>query len=164
MQTLSDEERQQRLEERFASLEERQRLEREMVDSRRVLSVIGHRFGVLSEAGFGEAMKGVVEEIFGVAEVDRWVYRDEVGVVYGSPAVVEVDVLVKDGENILLEVKSRVCKGDVSILARKGELYEKVTKVKPRLAIIGGFIDRDAYVLAKRVNVEIKPISEDLII
>ena len=35
-------------------------------------------------------MKYVVEEVFGVAKVGRWVYRDDEGFVYGYPTTVEV--------------------------------------------------------------------------
>jgi len=153
------EERQQRLEERFLKLEERvTRLEEEMRETRRVVLTIAHRFGVLSEEAFREAMRYVVEDVFGVATVEKWVYRDEEGLVYGYPAVVEVDVLVRDSEHVLLEVKSRVSKADVSELHRIGKLYEKVEGKKPRLVILGGFIDEEAKRLAKRLGVEITPI------
>ena len=153
------EERFAKLEERFAKLEERfARIEEEMRETRRVVTVIAHRFGVISEEAFREAMKYVVEDVFGVATVEKWVYRDNEGVVYGYPAVVEVDVLVRDSEHILLEVKSRVSKADVSELYRIGVLYEKVEGRKPRLVILGGFVDEEARRLGKRLGVEIVPI------
>jgi len=174
------EERQQRLEERFAKLEERfaqledrfakleervtkleermLRLEEEMRETRRVVLTIAHRFGILSEEAFRQAMKYVVEDVLGVAKVERWIYRDEEGLVYGYPSIVEVDVAIKDREHVLIEIKSRVSKADVSELYRIGRLYEKVEKVKPRLVIVGGFIDPDTQSLAKRLGVEIIPI------
>lgn len=167
------EERQQRLEERFARLEERfarleerqqgleerqSRLEKEMVETRRVLMVIAHRFGVISEESFREGVKYVVEEVFGVAKVSKWRHHDADGIVYGYPAIVEADVLVRDREHIIVEVKSSVGKGDIAELYRIGKLYEKVEKVKPKLAIIGGFIDPEARELAEKLNIEIKPI------
>ena len=174
------EERQQRLEERFARLEERfaklekrqQRLEErqqkleervsrvleELRDLRRVVTVIAHRFGVISEEAFREGMKSVVEEILGVAKVDKWVYYDENGEVYGYPSIIEVDTVVYNDKHILIEVKSRVSKGDVAELYRKGILYERVKKVKPSLVIIGGMIDKDSYEAAKKLGVSIKPI------
>ena len=163
------EERQQRLEERMIKLEERQQkleeriagVERELCENRRLLLVIAHRYGILTEAGFRESMKYVVEEVLGVGEVRRWVYKDEEGSVYGYASIVEVDVLIRDREHILLEIKSRVSKGDVSELYRKGLLYEKVNGIKPRLAVVGGLIDRDAYEAAKELNVEVKPIIKE---
>ena len=162
------EERQQRLEERLARLEERQqrleerqqRLEEEMIETRRVLMVIAHRFGVISEAGLREALKYVVQDILGVATVERKVIRDDEGIVYGHPAIVEVDVVVKDKEHILVEIKSRVSRGDVAELYRIGKVYEKLYTVKPRLMIIGGFIDVEARESASRLNIEIKPATK----
>ena len=81
------EERQQKLEERFAKLEERvarleervARLEEEMRETRRVLMVVCHRFGILSEKAFREGLKYVVEEVLGVAKVEKRVLKDEKG-------------------------------------------------------------------------------------
>ena len=152
------EERQQKLEEKFAQLEERfAKLEDEMREFRRLVTVIAHRFGVISESGFREVLRYVVQEVFKVAEVRRWVYRDESGYVYGYPAVVEVDVVVRDGEHVLIEVKSRVSRSDVAELRRIGKLYEEVCGVRPKLAIVGGFIDPEAYEAAARLGVELKP-------
>ncbi len=166
------EERQQKLEEKFARLEERQqrleerqqRLEERMLEVltelrelRRVVTVIAHRFGILSESAFREAMKHVVEEVLGVARVEKWSYRDEEGFVYGYPAIIDVDVVIRDNVHILIEVKSRVSRSDVAELYRIGKLYEKVKGVKPELVIIGGFIDPDAYKAGAKLGVEIKP-------
>jgi hypothetical protein len=132
---------------------------KEVRDFRRTVTVIAHRFGVLSEEGFRDAMRYVVEEVFGVAKVERWVYNDVEGFVYGIPSIVEVDLLIKDKEHILLEVKSRVLRGDVMELHKIRELYEKITGIKPRSAIMGGLIDRGAKELAEKLGVEIISIT-----
>ncbi len=123
----------------------------------KTVNVIAHRFGVLSETSFREGMKYVLEEEFGVANVGRFLIEDEDGLVYGHPSEVEVDVLVKDGRHILIEMKSRVSKGDVAELYRVGKLYEKKVGVKPSLAIIGGMIDEGAKKLANKLGVKIVP-------
>ena len=128
-----------------------------MSETRRVLTVIAHRFGVLSEESFRQAMKFVVEKAFRTAKVERWVYKDEEGVVYGYPSIVEADVVVRDGEHILVEVKSRVSKGDIGELYRIGRLYERVKGVKPKLVIAGGFIDPEARRIAEEIGVKIIP-------
>jgi hypothetical protein len=151
-----------KLDERVAKLEER--VLEELSYTRRLMSIIAHRFGVISEEAFREAVKHVVEEIFGVARVSKWRWFDQEGLVYGHPALVEVDVLIRDKEHVLLEVKSRVSRGDVAELYRVGVLYEKVVGVKPRLVIVGGFIDKDVHELAEKLSVEIKPaIKEPLV-
>ena len=110
----------------------------------------------LSEEGFRDAMRYVVEEVSGIAKVERWAYNDVEGFVHGIPSVVEVDLLIKDKEHVLLEVKSGISRGGVMELHRVRE-YEKITGIKPRLAIMGGFIDRGAKELAEKLGVEIVP-------
>jgi hypothetical protein len=152
------EERFAKLEERVAKLEERVvRVEEEMRENRGLLTVIAHRFGILSEEGLRSSLKYVVEEVFGVAKVGKWIYRDDEGFVYGYPTTVEIDVVIRDKEHILIEIKSRVSKGDIAEISKIGKLYEKVERVKPKLVIIGGFIDEDVYDLAKNLDVEIRP-------
>jgi len=156
------EERQTELEERMLGLEERQtRLEEEMRETRRVLMVVSHRFGVLSETGFREGMRYVVEEALGAGKVERLRLRDEEGLVYGYPGEVEVDLLVRDGVHILVEVKSRVGAGDVAELGRVGRLYERLRGVRPRLVLLGGFIERGAWRAAERLGVELRPILRE---
>ncbi|MGC8932317.1 MAG: DUF3782 domain-containing protein [Candidatus Methanodesulfokora sp.] len=146
------------IEERIVKLEERvARLEEEIITTRRVLMIIAHRFGVISEVSFREGMRYVVEEVLGTAKVSRLVLRDDEGIVYGHPS--EVDVLVRDKEHILIEVKSRVSKGDVAELSRIGRLYELKEGVKPRLLIIG-FVDEKALDLARNLKVEVRGVED----
>jgi hypothetical protein len=162
------EERYQKLEERFAQLEEKYlrleermaRLEQEMRETRRVLAVIAHRFGVLSEAGLREALKYVVEEVLGAARVEKKVLRDEEGLVYGYPAVIDVDVMVRGREHVIVEIKSGVSRSDVAEIYRIGGLYETRFKVKPGLLIVGSFVDPEAKEVAVKLGVEIKPVVE----
>jgi len=156
------EERQQKLEERIIKLEERQqRLEEELRNTRRVVIAIAHRFGVISEKAFRHAMRYVVEEVFGVARVEKWVYRDREGFVYGYPSIIEVDLIVRDKEHVLVEVKSRVSKADIAELYKIGKLYERIEGVKPRLAIVSGLVDPEVRETSARLGIEIIPIAEE---
>jgi hypothetical protein len=129
--------------------------------SEALLAAIAHMFAALDDESLRESMKCVIEEVFGVAKVEKWVYNDAEGFVYGVPSVIEVDLLIRDKEHILLEVKSRVGRGDVYELSRVGKLYEKITGTKPRLVIIGGFMDKDVNDLAEKLGVEIIPITTE---
>ncbi len=126
------EERQYRLEEKFTVLEERQlRLERSMEETRRVVIVIDHRYGVLTEEAFHSSMKYVVEEVLGVSKVEKITLYDDKGLVYGHPSQIDIDVAIHDNIHILVEVKSRVTRGDVYIFYKKGQLYMEKKGVKP---------------------------------
>ena len=99
---------------------------------------LGSKWGI-----FREGMKSIVEQYFG-GEVERGITDDEEGIVFRHPSKVEVDLIVKDGEHILIEIKSSIHKSDVSKLFRERILYEKVKGVKPKLAIISPFVEPDA--------------------
>jgi len=157
-------------EERLAGVEERlERLEKtveELVravrshDERlaafdRKLTALGARWGVESEDAFRNAMKGVVGDILGVAAVSRWAYFDREGVVYGYPSQVEVDMVIKNGVHILVEVKASVSSGDVLELSKIGKLYELVTGVKPRLLLVTPFIDEKGLKRARELGIEV---------
>ena len=156
------EERQQQLEERMLRLEERflevekrlASLEEAVKGLQRTLATVAHRFGVLSESAFREAIKGIVEELFG-ASAFRWTTYDKEGIVYGYPSEVEVDVVVKDEKHLLVEVKNRADTSDVLELARIARLYEAEEGMKPELAIVAGFVFPRARKIAEKLGVKI---------
>ncbi len=91
------EERMLKLEEQMVSLQEQVRgLWEELRETRRLVMVVAHRFGVLSEEAFRDAVRYVVEEVLGVAKVARLVLHDSEGLVYGYETEVDIDVVVKD--------------------------------------------------------------------
>ena len=107
------------------------------------IQALGSRWGIFSEQAFREGMKNVVEQYFG-GEVERWITDDEEGIVFGHPSKVEVDLIIKDGEHILVEIKSSIHKSSVSQLWREGRLYAEKKGITPKLAIISPFIEADA--------------------
>jgi hypothetical protein len=124
-------------------------------DLSRRLDALGARWGMMSEEAFREGMRGVVERVLGVAKVGRWVYYDTSGEVYGVPSVVEVDVVIRDSEHILIEVKSSISRGDVYEFWRISQLYRKVTGATPRLVMVSPYVDSKARELAESLGIEV---------
>ena len=154
-------ERQQRLEERQQKLEERLlRVELRLEDLHKAVVTIGNRFGVLVDEVFRKSLSGILSKYFG-AEAKRWTYLDRDGIVYGYESIVEVDVVIKYNVHILVEVKSRADAGDIIELVRIGKLYEKVNGVKPKLAIVTGYVSKKAREVALRHSVEIYSYLEE---
>ena len=119
----------------------------------RKLDALGARWGILAESAFREGTLGIVERLFG-GSVERWIHDDRDGFVFGYPATVEVDIVMRDGEHILVEIKSHVRKGDVGVLLRKGELYKRVKGITPRLVFVSPYIDEDARSDAEMLGIE----------
>ncbi|MCC6056739.1 MAG: DUF3782 domain-containing protein [Desulfurococcaceae archaeon] len=121
----------------------------------RRLMALGTRWGIESEGAFRNAMRGVVEELLGVAKVEKWRCYDERGEVLGYPSWIEVDVTIKDQIHVLLEVKSSASGAEVSKLWRIGKLYERVVGVRPRLVLVTPFIDESGLEAAEKLGVEV---------
>jgi len=121
----------------------------------RRLDALGARWGLMSEKAFREGLRGVVERELGF-KVERWTAYDQEGRVFGFPSEVEVDVAVKDGKVILIEITSHARAPDVAIFKRKAELYaEKESRRPDKLIIITPYADEDAMKAAERLGVEI---------
>jgi hypothetical protein len=121
----------------------------------RHISAIGARWGIMAEDAFREGLRGILEKEFGV-KVDRWIARDEDGMVYGFSSVIEIDIAIKDGKTMLIEISSSVDKSKVAAFLRKAQLYEKKTGIKPeRLIMVTPYADEDAIEAAREVGVEV---------
>ena len=128
-------------------------LQEQVAGLRHTVVALGARWGILSETAFREGLRGIVEQHFG-GRVTKWVASDKEGIVYGHPSIIEIDLVVRDLEHVLVEVKSSVSKGDVAELQRIAQLYEKETGIKPKLAIVSPYIDEKARELAREVGIE----------
>ncbi len=97
-------------------------------DLRRVelaLNALGARWGVLSEDAFRSGVRELLRDAG--YTVERWVYYDDRGYVYGYPSEVELDVVVRDGRTFAVEITSALRRGDLQQIKRKVELFSAVT-------------------------------------
>ncbi|UNQ73163.1 PD-(D/E)XK nuclease family protein [Infirmifilum sp. NZ] len=121
----------------------------------RHISALGARWGILAEEAFREGLRGVLEKEFGF-KVERWSAYDEKGRVFGYPSEVELDVTIKDGKIILIEVASHVRASDIYEFKRKAELYVEKTGNKPeKLMVVTPYIEEKAIEASKKLGIEV---------
>jgi len=120
------------------------------------MNALGTRWGVVAEEAFRESVKYLVEDLLGAYKAKKWTYYDAEGLVYGHPSVVEADLLVRDGEHILVEFKSSADRADVGELYKLGILYERAAGVKPKLLLVSPAVRKRAAELAKELGIEIR--------
>ena len=120
------------------------------------IQAIGTRYGVFTEEAFRESIKYLIGDLLKEYKVEKWIYYDEKGVVYDHPAIVEVDVLIKDREHILVEYKASTDRADVAELYRIGKLYEEVKGIRPKLLIVSPGIRKRAKELADGLGIELR--------
>ncbi|GAB4478416.1 MAG: DUF3782 domain-containing protein [Anaerolineales bacterium] len=165
------EENQRRWEENERRWEENQEiiqklLKRDEKIERRIdstIGAIGARWGVATEASFRNALKGILEESFGV-KVERVEYWDDKGEVYDRPDQVELDVIIRNGQVLACEIKASASRSDIYTFNRKVSSYEKRTqrKVDRKLLISPMVTDKDKE-LARSLGIEVYSDAEQVV-
>jgi len=120
----------------------------------RSIGALGARWGLQSEAAFRNALAGILETSFGVS-VRNVCEFDDAGEVFGRPDQVEIDIIVKNGMLLLMELKSSIDKGGMYIFERKARFYERHHHRKAdRLIVISPMIDPRAVPVAQALGIE----------
>jgi hypothetical protein len=126
------------------------------------IGALGARWGIMSEDAFRNALRGILEENFGV-KVERVQYKDESGEVFGRPDQVELDVVIYNGQMLVCEIKASVSRGDVYIFERKVRSYEKrVGRKADRAILISPMIYEKDAELARTLGIEVYTSAEDV--
>ncbi len=120
----------------------------------RTVHAIGARWGVQSEASFREALSGILSDLG--FEVENYIKHDTEGRVHGHPAQVEIDVVIRDGKLMLIEIKSSMNRSDVYTLERVVEFYEaEENRIVDRKLIICPFFKPGVIDAAKKLGIEV---------
>jgi len=121
----------------------------------RTLGAIGARWGMMAEESFRAGVRSLFADQPGVT-VEHWRHRDEAGTVFGYQADVDMDVVVRDGRLVVLEIKASISAGDVLVFQRRVKLYEAVTGRAPDRAImVGAWIDERAREVGAKLGIEL---------
>ncbi len=136
------------------------KLLRQKYDS--TIGALGSRWGLYSEASFRNALKGILEDSFGV-EVLNINDFDSEGMVFGNPDQVEIDVIIKNGLVIVCEIKSSISKSDMYIFNRKVEFYQqRYHRHVNRKIVISPMVNSTALPVAENLGIEVYSYAEDV--
>jgi hypothetical protein len=142
----------QRMDEQGRRIEEQGR---RIEEHTRVLGAIGARWGMMTEEAFRRSVQALYADQPQL-HVEHWRHYDAAGKVFGYPAEVDMDVVVRDGTLVLIEVKSSISGADVAEFGRRVALYREVSGREPsRLLMIGPYADPRAREAAERLGIEL---------
>jgi len=126
------------------------------------IGALGARWGIASEASFRAALKGILEDSFGVQVLNVNEFDDE-GMVFGRPDQVELDIIILNGLLIMCELKSSMSKGEMYIFERKVRYYEKRhQRTVDRLIVVSPMVEAKAREVARAVGIEVFSYSEEV--
>jgi hypothetical protein len=121
------------------------------VDNR--LLVLGNRWGVQNEAAVRNALRGLLAGLGYV--VEKYEVLDAAGEVHGVPGPVEIDLVVRDGELWLVEIKGRVSGNDLFAFMRKARFYQAHTgRSATRRIVIAPVVEEPAQARATQEGIE----------
>ena len=82
---------------------------------------------------------------------------------FGRPEQIELDVVIGDGKDMILEIKSSVSRADVAIFGRKVDFYtRREGKKVGRRAIVSPFVEERARQLASEMGIEVYTRPKDM--
>jgi len=126
------------------------------------IGALGARWGLHSEQSFRNALKGILDDSFGI-EVFTITEYDEAGEVFGHPDQIELDLIIKNGDLILCEIKSSMSKSDLYAFHRKVQFYQKHHgRQATRRIVISPMIDKRAQKVAQELGIETYSYAEDV--
>ena len=160
IQVLREESNQLREESRAS----RAYLDNELRQFHHTVQGLGARWGLMSEEAFRNGLAAILTDELGF-RVERYEGYDDSGSVFGQPEQVEMDVIIRNGLVVAIEIKSSVTRGDLSLFQRKIAFFEQTENVTVnRRFFISPFVDPNAVGLAVRMGIELYTHSLDIII
>ncbi|QPG51227.1 PD-(D/E)XK nuclease family protein [Saccharolobus solfataricus] len=123
-----------------------------------IITGLGARWGLLSEDAFRQGVYEIMKSE-GIVAKKELVY-DKTGEVYGEPSDVEYDLMIEDGNLVMIEITSAIKRGDLPVIRKKKEFYERNKNVKiSKVIVITPFL-HDKYpdrlkAMAKDMGIEI---------
>jgi hypothetical protein len=115
---------------------------------------IGKRWGQSVEDSYRDSIRFILRDLG--LQVEGYLKFDDDGEVYGSPAPVEIDVVIKDGLLVLVEIKASTDRGDVAEFYRAIRFYEKQEGVTvDRKVLVSPFVYPRAMELANTFGMEV---------
>lgn len=116
------------------------------------LGGLGRRWGIDSESSFRSGLREILTDTGYI--VQNYIDSDSEGFVFGRPAEIEIDIILKGDKTIVVEIKSSVSKSDVFIFMKKADFYQmKSGRNIDTLLMITPYIDDAAREIAKQYTI-----------
>lgn len=125
------------------------------------LGALGARWGMNTEKSFRNAMKGILEEHFSV-KVLNITEDDPDGEVFAQPDQVELDLIIKNGLLIIVEIKSSMSRSDMDTFHRKVKFYTKKHQCQAsKMMVISPMVEDRAKELARQYGIAVYSYTEE---
>ncbi len=123
---------------------------------------LGSRWGIMAEDTFSRALSEVLSKAG--FQVFKWRKTDTKAEFFVRPRGAGIDILVRNGKRIAIEVKSALGIGDIEIFERSVQFYEKSESVKvDEKIMVGIHLHREADEYARQLGIKLVSQVEDAV-
>ncbi|MFH1954840.1 MAG: DUF3782 domain-containing protein [Pseudomonadota bacterium] len=119
------------------------------------VDTVGARWGIFAESTIRNTLRELLLKDFKVKEVKEWKAQDKDGFVFGYPQEIQVDLLLKNKEDYVVEIKSSAGSGDVTLLHRKAKLYTQITGTSPKMIFVAVNMNKEGRKSCQKLNIEL---------
>ncbi|MFH1859486.1 MAG: DUF3782 domain-containing protein [bacterium] len=119
------------------------------------IDTLGSRWGIFAEATIRNTLRELLTKHLDVEEIVEWKVHDKDGIVFGYPQDIQIDFLIKNGEEYLGEIKSSAGSADVSILSRKAKFYTQITGKIPKILLVAVSVNEECRKSCEQLNVQL---------
>ncbi len=127
------------------------------------LGALGTRWGLHSEDTFRNAISGILQEFPSGVEVIHVNEFDDSGEVFGRPDQIELDLIIRNGQLLIAEIKSSMSRGDMYLFERKARFYEKRhQRMAQRLIVISPMVDNKAQQVAAKLGITVYSYTDEV--
>ncbi|MFH1897984.1 MAG: DUF3782 domain-containing protein, partial [Candidatus Desantisbacteria bacterium] len=119
------------------------------------IDTLGSRWGIFAESTIRNTLRELLTKHLDVKEIVEWKVHDKDGIVFGYPQDVQIDFLIKNGEEYLGEIKSSAGSADVTVLSRKAKFYTQITGKTPKILLVAVSVTEECRKSCDRLNVQL---------
>ena len=116
---------------------------------------IGSRWGIEAEVTIRNTLRELLLKKLNISTVSEWRTKDTKGIVGVPNSEIQADLLLRNGEHYLAEIKSSADTAHVNRFYKIGELYTEKEKVKQKLLFIAVMMDEKGKKLCEELGIQL---------
>ena len=115
---------------------------------------LGSRWGLQTKEAFRQEMRTILQDVGFTTE--RFLTYDDAAEVFGHPEQIELDVVIKNGKVIVIEIKSSLDRGNTYLFDRKVAFYARHSgRHVDRKLIVTPYADTRAIEVSLQLGIEV---------
>ncbi|MDI6734692.1 MAG: DUF3782 domain-containing protein [bacterium] len=119
------------------------------------LRALGSRWGKEAEVTIRKTLQELLLKKIEAKEVSEWKIKDKEGKVGAPNSQIQVDLLIRNGQHFLVEIKSSADEAHVDRLYKIGELYTEKVGIAPKLLFVAVSMEEEGVNLCQKLGIQL---------